>query len=670
MVDQRRISISPHTGGIRNSELVLGTWKNYFYIWLKFYWETTGGSKIRITDAPVSKDISESPTDQYYAWVYNNKLENRLIIISGCLGTLKDRWNFWTCGIKVYNKHNSYLQIRLIPCPHTLQIFMDKTNNCSRNWLVKSKLIVIFYNDNKRGVKKMKGRNCNLLLNTNNNTNFHRTNNSQVNKEDLRTRLKLYYRQSNQQVELEDGKGLYISSYSLNNVSDLIRRQNQSQHWILILAKGGKATIIRRHRLNDGQHYGVLDKNIESDMKWHYGEWDCNGKNREEENIRMTSMESARRQTQFCSEMMSDVEEATGERPGLGRHARLHSFSEMIRSCLRGIGPGGCVLLIKQRSASTYFILVVIITLSVGELKCEMTDIHWLLLCWVGTSHMLTYEILWRRMTLKHYSVCMLSLHTHHVHDMCLRCVGMLRTGVGCDVVICSPPRNLGTQLALANRDDNTQTNWVDRTVGTCRGNRITGGMIKEAVTGLPLGTQLELSHRDCRTQTLLVDWTYKQHRSAVYMYYPPKWPVFYNPCVPLEYGRDVVTCFQPRHLGTQLEMANRDHSILTLLEDRTVGTSRSNRMTGGRNKDAVTGLPRQMGTQLEEAMEREKQIYIKQYKSATSERKAELEGKIEIVDNQVQSQLRTPESLREDAIEQANQDGVILSDAQLRNVV
>ena len=94
MVDQRRISISPHTGGIRNSELVLGTWRNYFYIWLKFYWKTTGGSKIRITDAPVSKNISESPTDQYYAWVYNNKLENRLIIISGCLGTLKDRWNF------------------------------------------------------------------------------------------------------------------------------------------------------------------------------------------------------------------------------------------------------------------------------------------------------------------------------------------------------------------------------------------------------------------------------------------------------------------------------------------------------------------------------------------------------------------------------------------------
>ena len=70
------------------------------------------------------------------------------------------------------------------------------------------------------------------------------------------------------------------------------------------------------------------------------------------------------------------------------------------------------------------------------------------------------------------------------------------------------------------------------------------------------------------------------------------------------------------------------------------------------------------------EDMEREKQIYIKQYNSANSERKAEIEGKVEIVDNQLQSQRRTLGTLREDAIEQASQDGVILSDAQLRNVV
>jgi len=69
-----------------------------------------------------------------------------------------------------------------------------------------------------------------------------------------------------------------------------------------VLMKGGKDTIIRRHRLNDGLHYGVLDKNVETDMKWRYGERDSNGKNREVENIRVTSMGSARRQPHFCSE--------------------------------------------------------------------------------------------------------------------------------------------------------------------------------------------------------------------------------------------------------------------------------------------------------------------------------------------------------------------------------
>ena len=38
---------------------------------------------------------------------------------------------------------------------------------------------------------------------------------------------------------------------------------------------------------------------------------------------------------------MRDGKEATGEHPGLGRHARLHFFSKMIRLCLRGIGPRG-----------------------------------------------------------------------------------------------------------------------------------------------------------------------------------------------------------------------------------------------------------------------------------------------------------------------------------------
>ena len=53
-----------------------------------------------------------------------------------------------------------------------------------------------------------------------------------------------------------------------------------------VLMKGGNTIIIRRHRLNDGRHLGVLDKNVETDMKWRYGERDSNGKNREEEGTR------------------------------------------------------------------------------------------------------------------------------------------------------------------------------------------------------------------------------------------------------------------------------------------------------------------------------------------------------------------------------------------------
>ena len=49
---------------------------------------------------------------------------------------------------------------------------------------------------------------------------------------------------------------------------------------------------------------------------------------------------------------------------------------------------------------------------------------------------------------------------------------------------------------------------------------------------------------------------------------------------------------------------------------------------------------------------------------------KTELQGKIEMVDNQIHSQHKTLECLLEDAINQAKQDGVILLDAQLRNVV
>ena len=68
----------------------------------------------------------------------------------------------------------------------------------------------------------MKGtRIWNLIFNANNNTNSHRTNEPRANKEDMEVRLKPCHRQSIQQGESEGGNGLYISSNSLNNASDL-----------------------------------------------------------------------------------------------------------------------------------------------------------------------------------------------------------------------------------------------------------------------------------------------------------------------------------------------------------------------------------------------------------------------------------------------------------------
>ena len=74
------------------------------------------------------------------------------------------------------------------------------------------------------------------------------------------------------------------------------------------------------------------------------------------------------------------------------------------------------------------------------------------------------------------------------------------------------------------------------------------------------------------------------------------------------------------------------------------------------------------------EAAEEEKKIYVKLLgeanRSGTQDRRLELQGKIEIADNQIRSHRRTLDGLREDAIEQADQDGIVLLETQLRNDV
>ena len=155
MVDQRRISISPHTGGIRNSELKLVTWWNYLYIWVKFHWKITGVSKIRITDTSWSSDISWS-ADLQIAWSDNNKATiSRIIVISGNLGTLKDRWNFWTFGIKVYkqNRKHSIIKNRHT---HSLKYAQITPIRLNRKLVVSSKLPAKT-NSKRRGATPSKG---------------------------------------------------------------------------------------------------------------------------------------------------------------------------------------------------------------------------------------------------------------------------------------------------------------------------------------------------------------------------------------------------------------------------------------------------------------------------------------------------------------------------------
>jgi hypothetical protein len=74
------------------------------------------------------------------------------------------------------------------------------------------------------------------------------------------------------------------------------------------------------------------------------------------------------------------------------------------------------------------------------------------------------------------------------------------------------------------------------------------------------------------------------------------------------------------------------------------------------------------------EAAKEEKAIYVAQLSDAnvngTKDRRTELQGRIDITENQIRAHHRMLVGLREDALEQAEQDGIELSDIQLRNDV
>ena len=102
MVDQR--SISHRARGIRISLLFLSIWRNYLSRWCQFHWNTTGitfGPKI---DEQRSEYQFTHILEHYYSGLASVTFRtNRIFIISGNIGTNKDRWNIWTFGIKVYS---------------------------------------------------------------------------------------------------------------------------------------------------------------------------------------------------------------------------------------------------------------------------------------------------------------------------------------------------------------------------------------------------------------------------------------------------------------------------------------------------------------------------------------------------------------------------------------
>jgi hypothetical protein len=59
---------------------------------------------------------------------------------------------------------------------------------------------------------------------------------------------------------------------------------------------------------------------------------------------------------------------------------------------------------------------------------------------------------------------------------------------------------------------------------------------------------------------------------------------------------------------------------------------------------------------------------YTEAYQAGLTDRCMELQGKIEIADNQILSLQQALAGLRDDAKEQAEQDALVLTDAQLRN--
>ena len=154
-----------------------------------------------------------------------------------------------------------------------------------------------------------------------------------------------------------------------------------------------------------------------------------------------------------CMKRYGDA--ATVERPGLegnGLPRKISVFGyikpyKTIRSCLRGIGPGGCVL--ARWVDCHHFAFVVLTPCSDGELLYEMTAYYWLMRCLGNTwTSLLTFE----------HDISLLTLTTSVFSHKCMRShvfylrIAIVLAGGGCDcVVIGFQPRHLSNNWCYTN---------------------------------------------------------------------------------------------------------------------------------------------------------------------------------------------------------------------------
>ena len=109
---------------------MLSIWGNYLSGSYQFR-KISGITCDRKIDEMLSECQITRKFDYYYSGLARDFIQEiRNIIISGTLGTLNDRWNLWTFGIKVYftNTHFSWRLLKHCHIGYYLESHLGKNN--------------------------------------------------------------------------------------------------------------------------------------------------------------------------------------------------------------------------------------------------------------------------------------------------------------------------------------------------------------------------------------------------------------------------------------------------------------------------------------------------------------------------------------------------------------